>query len=67
MLQNLKIEILKKNTSSVKISRFLGIDARTMSQKVTEKSQFTRLEMYKIHKEFFPDVDFYYLFQSDKE
>lgn len=58
MLQNLKIEILKKNISSAKISRFLRIDARTMSQKVTEKSQFTRSEMYKIHGEFFSRCGF---------
>lgn len=67
MLLNLKVEICKKGTSSAKIAKYLGIDTKTMSQKVTEKSQFTRVEMYKIHKEFFSDVDFHYLFQSDKE
>lgn len=67
MLINLKVEICKKGISSAKIARHLGIDAKTMLQKVTEKSQFTRAEMYKIREEFFPDIDFYYLFRSDKE
>lgn len=67
MLLNLKLEICKKNISAAKISRFLGIDIQTMSKKVNEKSQFTRTEMYKIHKEFFSDTDFHYLFLSDKE
>lgn len=67
MLQNLKLEICRKNISAAKIARFLGIRIETMSKKVSEKSQFTRSEMYKIHKEFFSDVDFHYLFRSDKE
>ncbi len=67
MLTNLKVEICKKGISAAQISRSLGINIKTMSQKVTEKSQFTRTEMYKIHKEFFPDVDFHYLFASEKE
>lgn len=67
MLLNLKVEICKKDISSAKIAKYLGIDVGTMSKKVTEKNQFTRAEMYKIHDKFFPDVDFHYLFQSDKE
>lgn len=67
MLMNLKVEICKKGISSAKIAQYLGIDVVTMSKKVTEKSQFTRTEMYKIHDKFFSDVDFHYLFQSDKE
>lgn len=67
MLMNLKLEICKRNISSAKIARFIGIGVQAMSKKVTEKSQFTRTEMYKIHEEFFPDTDFHYLFCSDKE
>ena len=66
MLLNLKVEICKRQLSAAKISRYLGIDTKTMSLKVNEKSDFTRKEMYAIHDKFFPDVDFYYLFISDK-
>ena len=66
-LLNLKLEICKRQLSAAKISKFLGIDQKTMSLKVNEKTEFTRKEMYAIHKEFFPDVDFYYLFLSDGE
>lgn len=67
MLLNLKLEICKKGISSAKIARYLNIDIKTMSNKIVEKSQFSRTEMYKIHKEFFSDTDFHYLFRSDKE
>ncbi len=67
MLINLKLEICKKKISAAKIARFLNISVYAMSNKVTEKSQFTRTEMYKIHEKFFPDTDFHFLFRSDKE
>ncbi len=67
MLLNLKVELCKKGISAAKIARFLGIRRETMSKKVIEKSQFTRDEMYRIHDNFFPETDLYYLFRSDKE
>lgn len=66
MLLNLKTEIARKKISQAKIAAFLCIGERTMSHKVTEKSDFTRSEMYAIHKEFFPDIDMKYLFDSEK-
>lgn len=66
MLLNFKIEICRKGISAAEIAHFLGIRTETMSKKVTEKVQFTRTEMYKIHDEFFSDTDFHYLFRSDK-
>lgn len=67
MLINLKLEILKKGLSSARISQHIGINQKTMSMKIHEKTDFTRSEMYKIHNEFFPDVDFFYLFLSDEK
>lgn len=67
MLLNLKIEICRKGISAAEIAHFLGIRTETMSKKVTEKVQFTRTEMYKIHDEFFPETDLYYLFCSNKK
>ena len=67
MLLNLKFAIFKYKLSASKISKAIGIDNKTMSNKVNEKSQFTRSEMYRIHDEFFKDEDFYELFKSDKQ
>lgn len=67
MLLNLKTEIARKKLSQAKIAREIGINTKTMSQKVTEKTELTRSEMYRIHKRFFPDVDFRYLFDSAED
>ena len=66
MLLNFKVEIVRHNLSAAQIADFLKINTKTMSQKITEKSQFTRDEMYKIYDQYFRDVDFHYLFMSDK-
>ncbi len=67
MLLNLKTEIARRKLSQAKIARAIGISDRAMSQKVTERTEFTRSEMYAIHKIFFSDVNFRYLFASDGE
>ncbi len=66
MLLNLKTEIARAKTSQRKIAKFLGIDTKTMSKKINEKTDFTRTEMYKIQSTFFPNVDLKYLFESEK-
>lgn len=67
MLLNLKTEMARAKISSNKIAKAIGISKEAMSHKVTEKTQFTRDEMYAIHDKFFPDTDMKYLFASDKE
>lgn len=67
MLLNLKTEIARRKLSQAKISLAIGIDEKTMSNKVIEKNEFLRREMYLIHDLFFPDTDMRYLFDSDKE
>ena len=65
MLLNLKTEIARAKTSQAIIAKFLGITTKTLSAKVTEKSEFTRTEMYKIHAQFFPETGMKYLFESN--
>lgn len=65
MLLNLKTEIARRKLSQAKIARTIGIDEKTMSNKVTEKNEFLRKEMYRIHDFFFSDMDMRYLFASD--
>lgn len=67
MLLNLKTETARKHLSCRKIAKEIGISKEAMSNKVTEKTQFTRPEMYAIHDKFFPETDMKYLFASDKE
>ena len=65
MLLNLKTEIARRKLSQAKIALAICIDEKTMSNKVTEKNEFLRREMYLIHDTFFPDTDMQYLFDSD--
>lgn len=67
MLLNLKTEIARQKLSCRKIAKGIGLSKEAMSRKVTEKSQFTRSEMYAIHDMFFPDTDMRYLFESTDE
>lgn len=67
MLLNLKTEIARRRLSGRKIAKGIGISKEAMTHKVTEKSQFTRSEMYAIHGMFFPDTDMRYLFASTEE
>lgn len=67
MLLNLKTEMNRIKISSNKVAKAIGISKEAMSHKVTEKTQFTRDEMYAIHDKFFPETDMKYLFTSDKE
>lgn len=67
MLLNLKTEIARRKLSGRKIAKDIGISKEAMTHKVTERSQFTRSEMYAIHGRFFPDTDMKYLFASTEE
>ncbi|MBP0985366.1 MAG: hypothetical protein J6A19_16760 [Oscillospiraceae bacterium] len=67
MLLNLKTEIARRKLSCRKIAKGVDISKEAMSHKITEKSQFTRSEMYAIHDMFFPDTDMKYLFASENE
>lgn len=67
MLLNLKTEISRARLSCSKIAKSIGISKEAMSHKITEKTQFTRGEMYVIHDTFFPDTDMKYLFASEKK
>lgn len=67
VLFNLKTEIIRSKFSANKIAKAIGISPKAMSNKVTEKTQFTRDEMYAIQDKFFSEADMKYLFASDKE
>lgn len=66
MLLNLKTEIIRAGLSCNKVAKEIGISKEAMSHKITEKTQFTRDEMFAIHEMFFPNADMRYLFASEK-
>ena len=61
MLLNLKTEIARARISQAKIARTVGIRPETMSDKVLEKTEFTRSEIFDFSA-IFPYVYIKYLF-----
>ncbi len=66
MLLNLKVEILKRGITQKAIVDYLGMTASYFVKKIKCQYELSRDEMYLIHDKFFPDVDMYYLFKSEK-
>lgn len=68
MLSNLRAEMARKRISGIEIGKRIGISEKSVSNKINERSDFTRKEMFLIKEIFFPDVsDMRYLFESDNE
>lgn len=65
MFNNLKAEMTRFGIKSSDIAKVLGVTNRAISCKFTGKTEFTRIEMFKIRKELFPNYTLDYLF-SDK-
>ncbi|HEK4529257.1 TPA: XRE family transcriptional regulator [Clostridioides difficile] len=65
MFNNLKAEMARFDIKSSDVAKVLGVTNRAISCKFTGKTEFTRIEMFKIRKELFPNHSLDYLF-SDK-
>lgn len=67
MLANLKAEMARKNITNTMIANILSTTNQTIINKINEVSQFDRKEMFLIYNTFFSNMNFTYLFISDKE
>lgn len=66
MLVNLKNLITDKNITYKDLANLLNLTEKTVYSKISEKTDFTLVEIKKIHKFIFPEYDLQYLFASDK-
>jgi hypothetical protein len=66
MFPNLKAEMARQNISGLTISEFIGCNPKTFSSKLTGKTEFTRSEIFKIQKAFFPNFTVEYLFSESE-
>lgn len=62
MYRNLVAEMARHGVTKVKIADVLGIHYNTILEKMNGNQNFTLREAACIRKEFFPDLDFEYLF-----
>ena len=64
MLHNLEAEIARKNLTKQNVADCIGINKRTLYDKLTGKTAFTINEAFKLQKELFPDCEMGYLFKQ---
>lgn len=64
MFPNLRAEMARLGITANEVSAQLGCTPKTLSNKLSGKSEFTRAEIFKIRNSFFPDLTIDYLFQT---
>lgn len=67
MFPNLKAEMARNNIKATNITEALGISYDSVINKMNGKTDFTRVEIFKIKKQFFPDLELEYLFETKEE
>ena len=65
MLKNLKAEMTRQGLFYRDIAEVIGKDEKSVSNKISCKTEFTRKEMINIKKTFFPNLTLDYLFETD--
>lgn len=67
MFYNLKKALNAKNISIKAFAAVIGVCEKTAYNKINGEVEFTLSEAMMIKKELFPEYDFNYLFDSEKE
>ena len=62
MFKNLQKEMKEQHISNRDIARAIGKDERSISKKLSGRTDFTRIEMFAIRDTFFPEMTLEYLF-----
>ncbi len=62
MFKNLQKEMKEQHISNRDIARAIGKDERSISNKLSGRTDFTRIEMFAIRDTFFPEMTLEYLF-----
>ncbi|ASS38494.1 hypothetical protein AXF17_02180 [Mogibacterium pumilum] len=62
MFKNLQKEMKEQHISNRDIARAIGKDERSISNKLSGRTDFTRIEMFTIRDTFFPEMTLEYLF-----
>lgn len=67
MFPNLRAEMARKNINGKHLAGILKISYESVGNKINGKTEFTRLEMFKIKHEYFPDLSIDYLFEIENQ
>ena len=63
MLKNLVAEMAREGVLYKDLAEMLGRDEKSISNKISCKTEFTRKEMVQIRKQLFPECSLDYLFE----
>lgn len=64
MFKNLLAEMVRHDVTDNDIIKTLGISAKSFNNKIANRTEFTRKEMFLIKSVHFPDFDLEYLFKE---
>lgn len=65
MFRNLLAEMVRNNVTNDDLMKTIGCKSeKTLNNKLNNRTEFTRKEMFLIKKVHFPDYDLEYLFQE---
>ncbi len=64
MLKNLVAEMAREGVLYKDLAEMLGRDEKSISNKISCKTEFTRKEMVQIRKQLFPECSLDYLFEQ---
>lgn len=67
MFPNLRAEMARYGIRAIDLSPVLKVTSDSVSNKLNGKSEFTRSEIFKIKKTFFPNLTLEYLFTTKEE
>lgn len=63
MFKNLRAEMARLGVSGKEVAAGIQISERSFSKKMRGETEFTRTEMLKIHRNYFPQCSIDYLFE----
>ena len=67
MLRNLMAEMTRNNLETKDLANTIGRDVKSVTNKISCKTEFTRKEMVEIKKTHFPNLSLDYLFEQAQE
>ena len=66
MYPNLDAEMAREKVTTKAVAEALGLDERSVRNKIAGKTKFFYIETVKIKDTFFPEADLEYLFKTDE-
>lgn len=67
MFDSLRAELTRNHFNFNDVAKATGLSSKTVSNKMTGSTEFTRREMFEIKNKLFPELEIDYLFAETEE